>query len=199
MRSLMLSLAAGALGASLLLLPSTASAQEGATMAQAEGNAAPRRRRRRRPPRQRPPAPEAEAEAETAPAPEAAPESGVADVAAAAEGAGDGDEDVQTVGSLRRSNNLEFDARLVRGQRAGAGAVVLFNRGSRPLPPLTGERRGFTRATVVDVLGPEALARPARDGDDAAEEGPREAPAAEAAPAEDAGAQRRRRRRNGRR
>lgn len=195
MRMLPLSLAF-VFAATLLALPASASAQDGPEVAQGGEEAAPRRRRRRRrrPPQQRPPAPEPEPEA--SPEPGAAPESNAADVTAAAEaGAADAGEDVQTVGSLRRSNNLEFDARLVRGQRAGAGAVVLFNRGSRPLPPLTGERRGFTRATVVDVLGPEALARPER-GEDAEE---RRTPAAEEAPAERAAEPPRRRGGNGRR
>ncbi|MEM6959069.1 MAG: hypothetical protein AAF645_25535, partial [Myxococcota bacterium] len=71
---------------------------------------------------------------------------------AAAEGEST-EEGVRTTGSLQRSNRMEFDARLVRGETAGAGAVVLFSRGSRPLPPLTGERRGFSRRTVRDVIG----------------------------------------------
>ncbi|MEO0321589.1 MAG: substrate-binding domain-containing protein [Myxococcota bacterium] len=126
MRMLQLSLAF-VFAATLLALPASASAQDGPEVAQGGEEAAPRRRRRRRrrPPQQRPPEPEPEA----SPEPGEAPESNAADVTAAAEaGAADAGEDVQTVGSLRRSNNLEFDARLVRGQRAGAGAVVLFNR-----------------------------------------------------------------------
>ena len=124
---------------------------------------AQRRRRRRR--RRRPPptpeeneAPEAEAattEAESTPAESEGPRTNAevsAEVNAAAEGEST-EEGMRTTGNLRRSNRMEFDTRLVRGQTAGAGAVVLFNRGSRPLPPLTGERKGFTRETVRDVLG----------------------------------------------
>ncbi|MEM7447629.1 MAG: hypothetical protein AAF355_05245 [Myxococcota bacterium] len=62
--------------------------------------------------------------------------------------------EVQTGGSLRRSNRMEFDDRLVRGETAGAGAVVLFNRGRRPLPPLTAERTDFSQDTVRTILGP---------------------------------------------
>jgi len=54
-------------------------------------------------------------------------------------------------GSLRRSNKMEFDARLVRGETAGTGAVVLFDRGQRELPSLTEERTGFLDATIREV------------------------------------------------
>ncbi|MEM9068913.1 MAG: hypothetical protein AAGE52_10420 [Myxococcota bacterium] len=125
-----------------------------------------RRRRRRRPRRERDPEPAAEEptpEATEEPAAEgeptaeegaepASPEDASAELSAAAEGESSED-GIQTTGNLQRSNRMEFDARLVRGQTAGAGAVVLFNRGKRPLPPLTGERRGFSRQTVRDVLG----------------------------------------------
>lgn len=68
-------------------------------------------------------------------------------------------------GSLRRSNKMEFDARLVRGETAGTGAVVLFDRGQRELPPLTAKRTGFLRATVEEIYGehpPVPASRPGK-------------------------------------
>ena len=60
--------------------------------------------------------------------------------------------------TLRRTNRMDFDARLVRGETAGTGAVVLFSRGNRRLPNLLERRRGFLRATVEEVMGTQARA-----------------------------------------
>ena len=57
-----------------------------------------------------------------------------------------------SAGTLRRSNKMEFDARLIRGQTAGSGAVVLFDRGQRELPALTKMRTRFLDATVREVF-----------------------------------------------
>lgn len=53
--------------------------------------------------------------------------------------------------TLRRSNRMEFDARLVRGETAGSGGVVLFDRGNRELPALTKTRTRFLEATLREV------------------------------------------------
>lgn len=58
-------------------------------------------------------------------------------------------------GSLRRSSEMEFDARLVRGETAGTGAVILFNRGQRPLAPLVKQRARFLDASLMQVYGPD--------------------------------------------
>jgi hypothetical protein len=55
--------------------------------------------------------------------------------------------------SLRRGNRMEFDARLIRGESAGSGAVFLFERGQRPLPSMINKRKSFLRDTVGSVLG----------------------------------------------
>ena len=60
--------------------------------------------------------------------------------------------------TLRRSNRMDFDARLVRGETAGTGAVVLFSRGNRRLPNLLERRRGFLRPTVEEVMGSQGRA-----------------------------------------
>lgn len=57
--------------------------------------------------------------------------------------------------SLRRGNRMEFDARLIRGESAGSGAVFLFERGQRPLPSMINKRKSFLRDTVDSVLGDE--------------------------------------------
>lgn len=59
-----------------------------------------------------------------------------------------------TSGNVRRSNRMEFDARLVKGEAAGSGAVILFDRGARKLPPLTHKRSRFLDASLRPVLGP---------------------------------------------
>lgn len=84
-------------------------------------------------------------------APEAAPEAeGEEEVQ---EAASDTPTTAAPSGSLRRSNKMEFDARLIRGETAGTGAVVLFDRGQRELPALTDERTGFLDATIREVYG----------------------------------------------
>ena len=53
--------------------------------------------------------------------------------------------------ALRRSNRMEFDARLVQGERA-SGAVYLFHRVSRRLPPLLKLQRDELDRIVMPVL-----------------------------------------------
>ena len=65
---------------------------------------------------------------------------------------GEGDP-AETESGMRHSRHMEFDARLVRGETAGSGAVVLFDRGERQLPRLTRLRESFLRATIEPVLG----------------------------------------------
>ena len=65
-------------------------------------------------------------------------------------------------GQVRRSEEMEFDARVIQGQRA-EGAVYLFQRASRPLPPLLRYRRDYLKAIIAPVFGPEtALGRAAQ-------------------------------------
>ena len=52
---------------------------------------------------------------------------------------------------LRRSNRMEFDGRLIKGERA-AGAVYLFNRVPRKLPPLLKLERDELDRIVWPVL-----------------------------------------------
>jgi hypothetical protein len=59
------------------------------------------------------------------------------------------------VPSLRRGNRMEFDARLIRGESAGSGAVFLFQRAQRPLPSMITKRTSFLRDTVGSLLGDE--------------------------------------------
>ncbi len=66
--------------------------------------------------------------------------------------AGDGASDDQGgAPSLQRSNRMEFDGRLVKGERA-AGAVYLFKRTPRPLPPLLRFERDVLNRIVWPVL-----------------------------------------------
>jgi hypothetical protein len=60
-------------------------------------------------------------------------------------------------GSLRRSNRMEFDERLVKGQAAKSGAVYLFKRVPRRLPGLVPMRRSYRRRIVEPVLGVREL------------------------------------------
>jgi hypothetical protein len=62
-------------------------------------------------------------------------------------------DDEQSGSSLQRGNRMEFDARLIRGESAGSGAVFLFDRGQRPLPSMIERRRSFLRGTVDSALG----------------------------------------------
>ena len=59
------------------------------------------------------------------------------------------------LGSLRRSNRMEFDARLVRGETAGSGAVFLFQRAPRALPSMVPLRKSYLHRSVDQVLTPE--------------------------------------------
>lgn len=104
----------------LLLAPVAAPAAPAAvTHAGARAGACrPKKKGRKKPKRPRPAAPPAAVQA-----PPAAPTSAPAP-----------DDDGATP-ALRRSNRMEFDARLVKGERA-TGAVYLFQRVPRRLPPL---------------------------------------------------------------
>lgn len=62
-------------------------------------------------------------------------------------------------GPLRRSNTIEFDARLVQGETATAGAVFLFQRAPRPLPPLVTIGPRTLQRIVWPVLGEKAADR----------------------------------------
>ncbi len=63
-------------------------------------------------------------------------------------------------GSLRRSNRMEFDERLVKGQAASSGAVYLFKRVPRQLPGLVPLRVSYRSAIVEPVLGERELEPP---------------------------------------
>lgn len=65
----------------------------------------------------------------------------------------DGEQTAQQGPSLRRGNRMEFDARLIRGESAGSGAVFLFERAQRPLPSMIDKRTSFLHDTVDSVLG----------------------------------------------
>lgn len=54
----------------------------------------------------------------------------------------------------RRPAELEFDARVIQGQRA-EGAVYLFQRAQRPLPPLLVFERDYLGAIVTPLFGPQ--------------------------------------------
>ena len=60
-------------------------------------------------------------------------------------------------GSVRRSNRMEFDERLVKGQAAKSGAVYLFERAPRRLPGLVPMRRSYRKRIVEPVLGERVL------------------------------------------
>lgn len=62
------------------------------------------------------------------------------------------DEGGAGVGSLRRSNRMEFDARLIRGETAGSGAVFLFQRAPRALPSMVPLRKSYLQQSVDGVL-----------------------------------------------
>lgn len=61
--------------------------------------------------------------------------------------------DAEPTGSLRRSNRMEFDARLIRGETAGSGAVFLFQRTPRALPSMVPLRTSYLQETVQQTLG----------------------------------------------
>ncbi len=52
---------------------------------------------------------------------------------------------------VQRSSEMEFDARVIQGQRA-EGAVYLFQRAARPLPPLLSYKRDYLGAIVSPVF-----------------------------------------------
>jgi hypothetical protein len=85
-------------------------------------------------------------------------------------------------GSVRRSNRMEFDERLVKGQAAKSGAVYLFKRVPRRLPGLVPMRRSYRKRIVEPVLGEREL-KPAVYSEKPPEEPTADAPA-EAAPAD---------------
>jgi len=58
---------------------------------------------------------------------------------------------------LQRSNRMELDARLVRGETARSGAVYLFQRAPRRLPPLVKLEQSYLDEIVVPVLGAGTL------------------------------------------
>lgn len=58
-------------------------------------------------------------------------------------------------GALRRSNVMEFDARLVQGETPKAGAVYIFQRAPRRLPQLVRLRQSYLDQIVEPVLGAE--------------------------------------------
>ena len=55
---------------------------------------------------------------------------------------------------VQRPDEMEFDARVIKGQRA-EGAVYLFQRAARPLPPLLSYKRDYLGAIVSPVFGSE--------------------------------------------
>jgi len=88
---------------------------------------------------------------ESAQADEESDEAGDGESDGDAEASGEGDETASP--SLRRGNRMEFDARLIRGEGAGSGAVFLFQRAQRPLPSMIHKRTSFLRETVDTLLG----------------------------------------------
>ncbi len=64
-----------------------------------------------------------------------------------------GSEDEAATGSLQRSNRMEFDARLIRGETAGSGAVFIFQRAPRKLPSMVPRRTSYLRDSVDVTLG----------------------------------------------
>ncbi|AKU92132.1 hypothetical protein [Vulgatibacter incomptus] len=57
--------------------------------------------------------------------------------------------------ALRRGERVEFDARLIQGQTAKAGAVYLFERVSSDLSSMVRERRSYRREIVEEVFPQE--------------------------------------------
>ena len=56
---------------------------------------------------------------------------------------------------LRRGEKVEFDARLIQGQTAKAGAVFLFERVSSDLSSMVKERRSYRREIIEEVFPQE--------------------------------------------
>ncbi len=71
----------------------------------------------------------------------------------------EGQEEAQTSSSLQRGGRMEFDARVIRGERAGSGAVFLFQRPPRPLPSMIERRSSYLQGTVHRVFGDEGVQR----------------------------------------
>lgn len=57
--------------------------------------------------------------------------------------------------SVQRPNEMEFDARVIQGQRA-EGAVYLFQRATRSLPPLLKYKRDYLTAIVSPIFSQES-------------------------------------------
>lgn len=78
--------------------------------------------------------------------------------AAAEEAEGAAEAETSTASSastLQRGNRMEFDARLIRGERA-SGAVFLFQRATRPLPSMVKRRTSYLDDTVATTLGEDS-------------------------------------------
>lgn len=73
---------------------------------------------------------------------------------AAAQDQSGGAEGNSSGSKLQRSDRMEFDARLIRGERA-SGAVFLFQRTPRQLPSMVERRRTYLRESVRTLLGEE--------------------------------------------
>ena len=58
----------------------------------------------------------------------------------------------QSGGTLQRGDQMEFDARLIRGERA-SGAVFLFQRTPRELPSMVERQRSYLDESVETTLG----------------------------------------------
>ena len=69
-----------------------------------------------------------------------------------AEGEEAGAADATSGSSFQRGQRMEFDARLIRGERA-SGAVFLFQRATRPLPSMVKRRTSYLDETVAKSLG----------------------------------------------
>lgn len=59
--------------------------------------------------------------------------------------------------TVLRSDRIEFDERLIRGQSASSGAVYLFKRTPRDLPGLVPVRQSYRRQIVEPVLNNRSL------------------------------------------
>ena len=64
--------------------------------------------------------------------------------------------------SLRRSNVIEIDPRVVKGQGARAGAVYLFKRTPRKLPELVSLRTTYRDRIIAPVIDPNAQRLPSK-------------------------------------
>lgn len=59
--------------------------------------------------------------------------------------------------AIRRGERVEFDARLIQGQTAKAGAVYLFERVSSDLSSMVQERKSYRREIVEEVFPQESV------------------------------------------